>query len=364
VSDRTTRLRFVRLYLAVRSGCRRSKLAVRCKSCREKAVIEIARHNAAYCRECFFRYCRRQVERAIEGLDMMSHADRVLVAVSGGKDSLALWDILTDLEYSADAVYLDLGIGTYSERSRDIAQKYADTKGLKLHTVSIREEHGFGIPEGSKAANRPTCSLCGMSKRHLLNKFAYEHGYDVLATGHNLDDEAATLLANLVRWDAEYLRRQWPVLPARPGFVRKVKPLIRLQERETAAYCVLSGIEYVVEECPLVVGNTQLEYKEALNVLERRSPGTKARLVLGFLNSGHNLLVVANKDDRNAGDAELGACVRCGSPTPIRRKATTETASEDGVKEDSLRQNPGPSSHLVCAFCRESQKIALTISRR
>lgn len=336
---------------------------MRCKTCREKAVIEIERHNAAYCRECFLRYCRRQVERAIEGLDMVTHGERVLVAVSGGKDSLALWDILTNLGYSADGIYLDLGIGAYSERSRQIAEKFADTKGVKLHTLSVREEHGFGIPEGARAARRPTCSLCGLSKRHLLNKFAYDHGYDVLATGHNLDDEAATLLSNLVRWEVEYLRRQWPVLPAREGFVRKIKPLVRLQERETAAYCVLSGIDYVVEECPLVAGNTQLEYKEALAVLERRSPGTKARLVLGFLDSGRTLLGAGRGDDGKA-EADLVPCAKCGSPTPRRRDASNCAGSGGhgigGRQGDVQSQRPA----AVCAFCRESQKIAVVVSAR
>ena len=87
----------------------------------------------------------------------------------------------------------------------------------------------------------------------------------MVATGHNLDDEAAVLYGNVLRWDLAYLGRQLPVLPAGDGFVRKVKPLVRLSERETAAYCVLQGIDYIVEECPMAAGNRHLGYKEALN---------------------------------------------------------------------------------------------------
>ena len=87
----------------------------------------------------------------------------------------------------------------------------------------------------------------------------------MVATGHNLDDEAAVLFGNVLRWDTEYLGRQHPCCPRRDGFPRKVKPLVRLGEREMAAYCVLAGIDYIVEECPMAAGNRHLGYKEALN---------------------------------------------------------------------------------------------------
>src|SRR5438874_1803712 len=109
--------------------------------------------------------------------------------------------------------------------------------------------------------NAAFCGDCGLSKRHLFNRAALDGGYDVVATGHNLDDEAAVLFGNVLRWDAEYLGRQYPVLPATPGFVRKVKPLVRLSEREMAAYCVIRGIDYIVEECPMAEGNRHLAYK-------------------------------------------------------------------------------------------------------
>ncbi len=321
---------------------------MRCRTCRQKAVIEIERHNAAFCKECFLDYCRRQVERAITSLGMLTPTDRVLVGVSGGKDSLALWDILSGLGYDVDGLYLNLGIGAYSERSEAIATRFAADRGLKLHVVSVREEFGFGIPDGASVIARPTCSLCGTSKRHLLNKFAYDHGYDALATGHNLDDEAATLLSNLLHWQTEYLKRQWPVLPSAKGFAKKVKPLIRLAERETAAYCVLSGIEYVVEECPLVEGNTQLRYKEALDLLERRSPGTKAQLVLGFLKEGHSWFErEASGGSASDGALRLAECSICGSPTPGPSKQGGGTGPAGPQKADAP----------VCAFCRLSSRI-------
>jgi tRNA-5-methyluridine54 2-sulfurtransferase len=284
---------------------------MKCRVCRGPAVIDIRRHNAAFCRPHFLHHCRQQVRRAIEDHDMIDKRDRVLVAVSGGKDSLALWDLLVDLGYEADGLYLGLGIGEYSQESGHTARAFAHDRGLKLHEVDLAAEYGYDIPDAAAATHRAPCGACGLSKRHIFNTVAVEHGYDVVATGHNLDDEAAVLLGNILRWDAGYLGRQHPVLAAAPGFARKVKPLYRLSEREMAAYCVLRGIEYQVEECPMAEGNRHLGYKDVLNALEDRSPGAKAAFLFGFLDRAHDRFVDDADDERDS----LQACLVCGSPT-------------------------------------------------
>jgi uncharacterized protein (TIGR00269 family) len=276
-------------------------------------VIDVRRHNAGFCRDCFLRHCREQVRRAIDEYDMLEPGERVLVAVSGGKDSLAAWDLLRDLGYEADGLYLGLGIGEYSDSSLAFARDFATQIGGRLREVDLRDDYGFDIPGGAKVAHRAPCGACGLSKRHLFNTAAIEGEYAAVATGHNLDDEAAVLLGNVLRWDDEYLARQFPVLPAAPGFARKIKPLVRLGERETAAYCVLRGIDYIVEECPMAAGNRHLGYKDVLNALEERSPGTKAAFLNGFLDRAHGRFDdVEIQQER----AELRPCTRCGSPTP------------------------------------------------
>jgi tRNA-5-methyluridine54 2-sulfurtransferase len=284
---------------------------MRCKRCRQPAVIEIRRHNAAFCQSCFVHHVHQQIRRAIEDHDMFGPEDRVLVTVSGGKDSLALWHVLLEMGYLASGMYLSLGIGEYSDRSGDVVRSFAEARGAQLISVDLRDEYGFDIPTAGSKGSRSTCSVCGLSKRYVFNRVALDHGFDVVATGHNLDDEAATLLGNTLRWQTEYIARQSPALAAREGMVRKVKPLHRLSERETAAYAFLQGIEYVVEECPLVGGNTQLKYKEAMNQLEAGSPGTKASFFLGYLDRAAGLF-----QDEQA--VTLTPCERCGQPTTGR----------------------------------------------
>lgn len=284
---------------------------MKCRACREPAVVDIRRHNAAFCSPCFIRHCQEQVRRSIEAFDMIGAGERVLVAVSGGKDSLALWDLLLDLGVAADGLYLGLGIGDYSDESGRYARAFAERRQARLTEIDIPGQFGFDIPTGAVAARRAPCSACGLSKRHLFNQAALDGGYDVIATGHNLDDEAAVLFGNVLRWDLAYLGRQYPVLPASHGFARKVKPLIRLGEREMAAYCVLRGIDYIVEECPMAAGNRHLGYKDALNAIEVTSPGSKAAFYFGFLDRMAALVQPNAEQER----AALHPCPGCGAPT-------------------------------------------------
>jgi uncharacterized protein (TIGR00269 family) len=136
-----------------------------------------------------------------------------------------------------------------------------------------------------------------------------------MATGHNLDDEAARLLGNVLHWQEEYLEKQGPSLPASvEGFAKKVKPLFRLAERELAAYCVLQNIEYIVEECPMAQGARTLLYKEVLNRLETESPGTKQYFYWGFLEKQRekrsSAAAMTEKDQ-----SLLHPCGTCGQPT-------------------------------------------------
>ena len=295
---------------------------MKCRRCQAPAVIELRRHNASFCAPCFLHYCREQVRKAIDEFDMFTAEDRILVAVSGGKDSLGLWDLLLEMGYQVDGLYLGLGIGDtfgadevgagYSRSSGEYTRAFATDRGATLVEINLPTDFGYDIATGAAAAGRAPCSACGLSKRHLFNSAALDGGYDVVATGHNLDDEAAVLFGNTLRWNVEYLGRQLPVLPGGDGFVRKVKPLVRLSEREMAAYCVLRGIDYIVEECPMADGNRHLAYKHALNAIEEQSPGSKHAFYFEFLSKASGLFQPLAAAER---DSALSACTSCGSPT-------------------------------------------------
>ncbi len=299
---------------------------MKCTRCRDEAWVEVRRHNAAYCGDCFVRFFHDQVERAIRHDRMFSHDDKVLVAVSGGKDSLALWDVLLEMGYDADGLYIDLGIGEYSSNSRLMCEQFAAEKGRTLRISDLDTSFGVTVPMIAEQTRRAPCSGCGLAKRYLFNREAAERGYDVVATGHNLDDEAATLLGQ-----TGYLARQSPVLEAEDsGLVRKVKPLYRLSEHETAAYAVIRGIEYVVEECPNAVGAKSILFKEALNLLEQRSPGTKQAFLLGFLDKARDVFA---SDDPH----EIRPCIECEQPTTTERCAFCRLLAETRQPKRSFK---------------------------
>ena len=296
---------------------------MKCRKCGDSATIELRRHNAAFCVDDYLEFFRNQVREAIRKHRMFTRDERVLVAVSGGKDSLALWDVLLDDGYDTTGLYLDLGIFDYSVESKAKCEAFAARRGARLLVSRVADEVGGPVPVIKQVTRRPPCSGCGLSKRYLMNRVALDHGLPVVATGHNLDDEAATLFGSVMHWRTEALPRQSPALAStHPKLVRRVKPLYRLSERETAAYAFLRRIDYIVEECPFAAGATSIAHKEVLNRMEDASPGAKHNFLFGFLDK-------ARAAFERLEDVTLLECVRCG-------QVTTST---------------------VCAFCKLADQV-------
>ena len=282
---------------------------MKCRKCGDTAVLELRRHNAAFCASDFIEFFRNQVREAIRKHRMFGKDERVLVAVSGGKDSLALWDVLLEEGYATAGLYLDLGIFDYSVESRAKCEAFAAKRGTELIVVSVAEEAGAPVPIIKEVTRRPPCSGCGLSKRYLMNRTALDHGFVVVATGHNLDDEAATLFGSVMHWQTDALPRQSPALAStHPKLARRVKPLYRLSERETAAYAFLRGIDYIVDECPFAKGATSIKHKEILNLMEDASPGAKHNFLFGFLEK-------ARPAFERVENVVLNECARCGQVT-------------------------------------------------
>jgi len=265
-------------------------------------------HRLSLCKGHFVEWFEKYTEKTIKEFKMFTKNDKILVAISGGKDSLALWYVLRKLGYKADGLYIHLGIGEYSERSKEKVYKFAERIDGNVIIVDLKEEVAT-IPELVKISSREACSVCGLVKRYNFNKVAKEKGYNVVATGHNLDDEASALLANILNWNEKYLGRKYPVLEEEEGFVRKVKPFCKFTEKETALYALLNGIDFIEEECPFSEDATSVFYKEILNKIEERSPGTKLRFYLDYLRK------VYPKFKKEEDKKNLKPCKVCGQPT-------------------------------------------------
>jgi len=280
---------------------------MKCTVCRATADFKTESHNLKLCSACFRDWFLRQVKKAIDEWQMFTPRHRILVAASGGKDSLGLWLALKELGYPTHGVHLDLGLGEASARSLEACRNFAEDNDLHLLVFSVREAIGAGVEELRAGTTKPTCAVCGVVKRYLLNEVARVGGYGCLVTGHNLDDETAKLLGNVLRWRDHHLRHQRPLLEARDGLVRRAKPFYRMDQEEIRFWNKLSEIRSVAGACPYARGATLPFLQDAMERLEATMPGTKRYFLFRFLERGRQSVV----DD---GEQPVEFCRECGLP--------------------------------------------------
>lgn len=282
---------------------------MKCKLCGKKPVIYMKHHRLALCESDYISWFEKYTERTIKEFRMFKKTDRILVAVSGGKDSLALWFLLRKMGYEADGLYIDLGIYDYSKRSLEKVKAMEKKISARLIIRKLSDDI-LPLPSLLENSGREACSLCGILKRYNFNKVASEEGYNVVATGHNLDDEVSSLLSNVINWNVKYLSKKEPVLREEEGFVRKVKPFCKFMEKETALYCILNRIDFIEEECPFSEDASTIFYKHIMNEIEEKFPGTKHRFYLEYVKK---IKPFFEKEKTAHG---LKRCKICGQPSP------------------------------------------------
>lgn len=283
---------------------------MKCNRCGTTAQVALPSHHTGFCPECFDIFFSRMVDKAIHAHKMFTRDDKVLVALSGGKDSLALFRELVIQGYNVTGLHVDLAIPGSSQYARNKVENFCESIGGRLQVVEM-EKWGLPIPLVKARIKRPVCSVCGKIKRYVFNKVALDEGFDAICTGHNLDDETGRLFANSLRWDVGYLADQGPALPAQKGFAAKYRPLYRLTEFETSAYCFFHDIDTHKAACPYSKGASFTVRKELMNRLEKESPGSKLAFYELFLKQGKPLFAAAEAKD----GMELAPCERCGYPT-------------------------------------------------
>ncbi|MFZ2448003.1 MAG: ATP-binding protein [Syntrophobacteraceae bacterium] len=277
----------------------------KCRRCAGRGQIRLPSHNTIFCGECFMHFCRTAVSRAMEKFAITPETD-ILVAVSGGKDSLAVWDILNALGYRTRGLHVTLGIAGFSDASVEAVAEFATSRNLPWAQYSLKELFGWTVEEVRDRTRRNICSVCGTIKRQMLNRLTVREGYRAIVSGHNLDDEAGRLLGNILRNRTRYFEKQYPYLPStHPRMPAKVKPLYRLESHELRAYCKFASIRPHSASCPLSRGATSHTVKEALDMLEAKMPGTKRDFLFSYLR---------NRKPPEFDTSELRLCEQCGEP--------------------------------------------------
>jgi uncharacterized protein (TIGR00269 family) len=218
---------------------------------------------------------------------MLRFDDHLAVAVSGGKDSLTLLNILAKLKKhrpktTLTAVTVDEGIVGYRDEALDIAAKLCQKLEVPHHIVSFRDLYGYSLDEivakaYKKSKNELTaCAYCGVLRRRAINVGARQVGATKVATGHTLDDETQTVLMNIMRGDIVRLAKEKPVTDeVHPLFVQKIKPLCEIPERESALYAYIKKLGFQDTPCPYAAEALRNDIRGMLNRMEEKHAGTK-----------------------------------------------------------------------------------------
>ncbi|NPB03164.1 MAG: TIGR00269 family protein [Thermotogae bacterium] len=295
-------------------------LGVKCSECgQEEAVIELKYARKKLCSNCFTDFFVRRVKRTVDKHRMFGPKDRVAVALSGGKDSVALLDALKRAFPKQDiiAFYIDLGIHYYSDHLRQKVQALTEKVRVPLHIYDLKDREGYVIDDFLTTKFRSKmCSVCGIVKRAVFTQMAKEIGATVMATGHNLDDTVGTMLSAFFAGDFESISRLKPVLkPLIPGQPKKIKPLFNTPEVEDLYYVVLNDLPVQECHCPHSFGASVSRYKRILDQMEKDNPNVKFQLLSVFLKRLVPMYERVKETEKENVSIEVEACKVCGLPT-------------------------------------------------
>jgi uncharacterized protein (TIGR00269 family) len=283
-----------------------------CSRCTERAVVSQRYSGLHLCQNHFLEDFERRVAETIQKNALIRDCEKIAVAVSGGKDStallLSLHRILAGWDVELVAVTVDEGISGYRDDTIKAARAIADRLGIRQEIVSFQEEFGCHLDEMVQGKNVAPCTFCGVFRKNALNRTAKILGADKVATGHNLDDEAQSIMMNYLKGDIERLMRFRP-RRAQAGLVPRIKPLREIPEKETALYCMVNGVFTESRECPYADLSLRSDVRDMMNSLESQFPGTKQSTLQGF----EKIAEMAKKKGRWT-QIDLGVCGECGEP--------------------------------------------------
>lgn len=269
-----------------------------CKCGREAIYLRV-QEGAHYCGRCLSGQIERNFEKTISKEKMIKKGDVVAVGVSGGKDSMVLLYLMQKLSKKVPikvvAITIDEGIKGYRDRSIRVVKDFINKTGIEHQTFSYKDEFDISIDDLKDVKH---CTYCGVFRRTLLNKAARAVHADKLAVGHNLDDEAQSILMNVMRGDIKRMKN-----PAKDEkFVERIKPLKNILEKELVIYAIVNSIPYFDGECPNSYNNVRRDAQRMINEFESKYPGTKSQIIRfkrGIISSNQG---------------KISHCIKCGEP--------------------------------------------------
>ncbi len=275
---------------------------MKCEKCLNNAVIS----NPVLCKTHFISYFEEKVNFTIKKFKLLKKKGKIAVAVSGGKDSMSLLYLLKKFSYNVYALAVDEGILGYRDRTLINMKKFCIKNKIPYKIISFKEKFGQRLDDIVKNNKILPCSVCGVFRRRILD--VHSRGFDVLATGHNMDDEAQAVLMNLAKNNISLLSRLGPISgkKRKKEFTMRVKPFYFCSEKEIMVYSFINRINADFEECPNVPMSFRLRIRGMLNDIEHERYGAKRNVIDTF----QALSIKTTKDDE-----KQKFCIYCHEPS-------------------------------------------------
>ncbi|MCG7841131.1 MAG: TIGR00269 family protein [Methanomassiliicoccales archaeon] len=286
---------------------------MRCSKCAAPAVTFIRYNGSHLCQDHFLEYVEKRVKREVRSQLQLDGEVHIGVGASGGKDSQAALYLLHRIlgcrqGVRITAITVDEGIEGYRQQTIPKVRELCSSLGLEHVVTSFEDVTKLSLDSMvGRTGEKEACTYCGVFRRRCLNLAAKELGVNVLALGHNLDDMAQSILMNFMRGDVERLARLGPHERVQPGLVPRVQPLRTIPEKETYLYALLTELPFSDAECPYAVHALRNEYRDIVDGMEHRHPGTR-HSILGSFDRLRPLM----RD--GFPQAQLSTC-GCGEPT-------------------------------------------------
>ena len=278
---------------------------MQCSKCgNPKVIYKREQSGQLLCKDCFIESIEKKAIKTIRKEKLLDKGDKVLVALSGGKDSVTTLEILNTFRemnvIDICAVTVDEGIDNYRQDGVDIAIRHAERLGIEHKVVSLKEEYGITLDEIMQRDNhKGSCTYCGVFRRTIINKTAREMGATKIATGHNLDDEVQAIMMNYLEGNTDNLTKLGAKTESEAEeFTVKIKPLREIPEREIGLYVVAKELEVHFDSCPY-----------AINQLTEKHPTIKYSTLRGYDKIKNILKEEFKKEYKH------GRCARCGEPS-------------------------------------------------
>ncbi|CAK9207150.1 unnamed protein product [Sphagnum jensenii] len=282
-----------------------------CELCKDRrAALIRPRNRQQLCQQCFFVAFENEIHKTIVDNRLFKPGERVAIAASGGKDSTVLAHVLTELNrrhnYGLDLFLLsiDEGITGYRDDSLETVKRNEIQYGIPLEVLSYKALYGWSMDEIVREIGRKNnCTFCGVFRRQALDRGAAKVKADKMATGHNADDIAETVLLNIIRGDIARLSRCTAIITGEEGALPRCKPFNLGNLDCLFTYAYYKKLDYFSTECTYSPNAYRGYAREFIKDLESIRP----RAILDIIKSGESFRFALTTKM-----PEQGTCEKCG----------------------------------------------------